>query len=208
MSILRSIASYIFNRLPRCGSQANILSHKVEKSPSLQSYSFSTNKGMHSSTGEQGAHSNLHANLENNVQPAAPKPPNPGFPLWARWVLGSILSLSLSLPFMKKKLMKLQKIERKVENVEEVIETAAEAVEEVAKVVEKVSTEVAEKLPDDGKIKDAALLVGRVSNEFAKDAQTTIDFIHKVDELKQEVETLAEAIIGHRSKFEKTDHGK
>ncbi|XP_077224905.1 uncharacterized protein LOC143858154 [Tasmannia lanceolata] len=184
MSIIRSVASYTFHRLdrlPQCGSQANILSRNGKTFRSLNCYCFLTNQGMNSSTGEHGGRSKLNANMENKLQPAAPNPPKPGFPLWARWVLGSILSLFL---------MKILKIESEVENVAEMIENAAEVVEKVAEVVEKVSSEVADKLPDDGKLKDAVLLVERVSNEAAKDAQTTIDFIHKVDELKQEVETL------------------
>ncbi|XP_077213978.1 uncharacterized protein LOC143848799 [Tasmannia lanceolata] len=188
MSTLRLVASYTFHRLnglPRRGHHAYIPSRSVETSPFNRGYCFITNHAVQTSTGENAVQSKLHVTMENNLQPPAPRPPKHTFPLWARWVLGSILSLFL--PFCKKKWEKLQKIESEVENVAEVIETAAEVVEKVAEVAGKVSSEVADKLPDDGKLKNAVLLVERVSNEAAKDAQTTIDLIHKVEELKQEV---------------------
>lgn len=62
------------------------------------------------------------------------------------------------------------------------VEIAAEVVEKVAVKVEKVSSEVADKLPENGKLKEAALVVEHLSEAAAKDAQITLDFIHKVSD--------------------------
>uniref|UniRef100_A0A2C9VJV4 Uncharacterized protein n=1 Tax=Manihot esculenta TaxID=3983 RepID=A0A2C9VJV4_MANES len=45
---------------------------------------------------------------------------------------------------------------------------------------EKISAEAAEKLPENGKLKETALLIERVSKATAHDAQLPRDFIHKV----------------------------
>lgn len=56
----------------------------------------------------------------------------------------------------------------------------AEVVEKVATVFEHISAQVADKLPDDSKLKDAALFVEHVSKVTAEDAHLTEDAIHKV----------------------------
>lgn len=68
----------------------------------------------------------------------------------------------------------------KVVFVIEEVEKVAGVVEKVAIVAEKVSEEVAEKLPEDGKLKKAVLVVESVSKHAAHDAQLTKEFIHKV----------------------------
>ncbi|KAJ4716843.1 Plastid-targeted protein 2 [Melia azedarach] len=135
----------------------------------------------------------------------APAPPRFSFAVWARWVLGSILSLSL--PFWKLKREKLKKIEGEAEMVVEEAETVAEVVEKVATAAEKLSADVADILPDHSKLKEAALFVERVSKETAHDAHLTKNFIHKVDELEQDlsnmetvIEPLVEKIVPHKSK--------
>lgn len=62
----------------------------------------------------------------------------------------------------------------------EEVEVVAEVVETVATVAEQVSAEVAEKLPDNNKIKEAVLVVEHFSNVTAQEAKLTEDFIHKV----------------------------
>lgn len=62
----------------------------------------------------------------------------------------------------------------------EEVENVAEVVEMVAVKVEKVSSEVADKLPENGKLKETALVVEQISKAAAKDAQVALDFIHKV----------------------------
>ncbi|RWW64020.1 hypothetical protein BHE74_00028767 [Ensete ventricosum] len=111
--------------------------------------------------------------------------------------------LTLILPFWEKKWRTLLRIEGEVEMVADAMEEVFEVVEKVATVVEKVSSEVAERLPEEGKLKDAVLSVEHVSREAAEDAHLAKDIIHKVDEVKQEVELLLESVVdagkeGHR----------
>ena len=68
----------------------------------------------------------------------------------------------------------------RAEMVVDEVETAVEIIEKTAKVAEKVSSDVADFLPENGKLKQTALLVERVSKEASKEAQLAIDFIHKV----------------------------
>nr|ACU13828.1 unknown [Glycine max] len=83
------------------------------------------------------------------------------FSHWLRWVLGMVLSLLL--PFWKPYWKKLQIVEVEAEFVVEEAETVAKMVEKVAMVTEKVSEDVAEMLPEDGKLRKAALVVERAS---------------------------------------------
>lgn len=64
--------------------------------------------------------------------------------------------------------------------VAEEVESVAEVVEKVAIKAEKMSSEVANKLPENGKLKETALIVEHISKEAAQDAQLTLDIIHKV----------------------------
>ncbi|KAF3435057.1 hypothetical protein FNV43_RR22144 [Rhamnella rubrinervis] len=126
----------------------------------------------------------------------APPPPKHTFLCWARWVLGSVLTVLL--PFWKNEWTKLQRIEGTVEMVVEEVENVAEVVEKVAVKAEKVSSEVADRLPENGKLKETALVVEQISKAAAKDAQITLDFIHKVDALKhdfEDLETLVEPVV-------------
>ncbi|KAK9134219.1 hypothetical protein Syun_013549 [Stephania yunnanensis] len=118
---------------------------------------------------------------------ATPIPRKPNFLSW-RWFLG--IFLSLVLPFWQGSWTKLLQIENEVEKVTKVVEDAAEVVETVATVAENLSTAAVDKLPDEGKLRDAVLLVKHVSEEAVKGAQLTEDFIHKVDEVKEEIEDL------------------
>ncbi|XP_024933501.3 uncharacterized protein LOC107427618 isoform X1 [Ziziphus jujuba] len=132
----------------------------------------------------------------NKEQVPPPVPPQNNILYWARWVLGSILTLLL--PFWKQYWGKLQRIEGKVEMVAEEVESVAEVVEKVAIKAEKVSSEVANVLPDNGKLKETALIVEHISKIAAQDAQLTLDIIHKVDALKhdfEELETLVEPVV-------------
>ncbi|XP_027338095.1 uncharacterized protein LOC113852035 [Abrus precatorius] len=81
-------------------------------------------------------------------------------------------------------------INSEAELVVEEVEKVANAIEKVAMIAEKVSEEVAEKLPEDGKLKKAALVVERLSKQAAHDAELTIEFIHKVDEFKNDLDDL------------------
>ncbi|CAK9163151.1 unnamed protein product [Ilex paraguariensis] len=130
------------------------------------------------------------------VQSAAPVHSSYNFPTWAKWLLFSMLSLLL--PLGHQKWGKWLTLEGKVENAIEEVEVVAEVVEKVATVVEKVSAEVADELADNSKLKEAALMVEHGSSVAAKDAQLTIDFIHKAENLKvdlKDLETMVEPVI-------------
>lgn len=77
-------------------------------------------------------------------------------------------------------IIKFIECSEKVEEVVEEVEIAAEVVEKVATTAEKVSAEVAGKLPDNGKLKAAALVVEHISSVAATDAEFAEDFIQKV----------------------------
>ena len=64
--------------------------------------------------------------------------------------------------------------------VKDMAETAAEVVGGVAGVAEKVSAEVAGQLPEDGRLRHAAVLVEHASKEVAEEARLAQDIIHKV----------------------------
>uniref|UniRef100_A0A6N2L230 Uncharacterized protein n=1 Tax=Salix viminalis TaxID=40686 RepID=A0A6N2L230_SALVM len=128
----------------------------------------------------------------------------------AKWILGSILSIFL--PFWKRKREELKRLEgTKVPNEAEIIVegTVAEVVEKVATVAEKVSEEVAEGLPENGKLKETALLIEQVSKAAAHDAKLTQDFIHKVDALKHDIDDLKMMVDPVMEKIEqKISRGK
>ncbi|CAJ1936104.1 unnamed protein product [Sphenostylis stenocarpa] len=135
---------------------------------------------------------------EVKLQSEAPAPASKSFSFsyWLRWVLGMVLSLLL--PFWKPYWKQLQRIEGEAEFVVEEAEAVAKVVEKVATVAEKVSEDVAEMLPEDGKLRKAALVVERASKEVAHDAQLTEQFIHKVEELKNDlddIEAFVEPVI-------------
>ncbi|KAA8545635.1 hypothetical protein F0562_020419 [Nyssa sinensis] len=119
-------------------------------------------------------------NDKDMVQPPVPPPapPRPSFNSWAKWLLGFILTLLL--PFWKVKWEGLLTLEGEVEKVVEEVEIVAEVVEKVATTTEKISAEIADKLSDNDKLKEAALFVEHISTVTAKDAQLTTDFIQKV----------------------------
>ncbi|XP_059650099.1 uncharacterized protein LOC132295842 [Cornus florida] len=114
----------------------------------------------------------------------------------AKWIFGSVLTFLLR--FWQQKLKTLLRLEGKAEEVVEEVENVAEEIEKVATTTEKISAEVANKIPFNGKLKDAALCIEHVSSVTAKDAQQVLDLIHKVDELKhdlKDLETFVEPVI-------------
>nr|CAD1838127.1 unnamed protein product [Ananas comosus var. bracteatus] len=126
-------------------------------------------------------------------KPTLPSTPQKSpFSTWAKWAIGLITTILL--PFGNKKLLQ---IENEVEMIENVVENAAVVVEKVANMTEKVSSEVAERLPEDGKLKDAVVFVEHASKEVAEEAHLAQDIIHKVDELEEEVKTLLDPITQH-----------
>ncbi|KAI3789065.1 hypothetical protein L2E82_01852 [Cichorium intybus] len=129
------------------------------------------------------------------VRPSDQAPPRPSIFSWVKWVLGTILPLLFS--SWKQKWDNMLKLEGKLEEVDNEAEEVAKVVEKVASTTEKLSAEVAENL-NNGELKEVALMVEHVSSVTAKDAQMTLDFIHKVGQLKQdltELENMVEPVI-------------
>ncbi|XP_061355526.1 uncharacterized protein LOC133300054 [Gastrolobium bilobum] len=144
--------------------------------PSMQFFSTNSNTKI-----------NANGAKKVKVQPEAPASTIFTFPHWLRWVLGSVLSLVL--PFWKY-VEKLQRIEGEAEVVVEEVEKVAEVVQKVATVAEKVSEDVAEMLPQDGNLQKAALMVEHASKQVAHDAQLAEEFIHKVENVKNDLDNL------------------
>lgn len=74
-------------------------------------------------------------------------------------------------------------VEGEVEMIVEEVANVAEVVEKVAIVTEKVSSDVADNIQQNSKLKETALFVERLSKKAAQDAELTKDFIHKVHNL-------------------------
>ncbi|KAF4366745.1 hypothetical protein F8388_020107 [Cannabis sativa] len=109
------------------------------------------------------------------------------------WVLGLVISLIL--PFYRNKWGPLLSIKRKVDMAVNTVEAVAEAVEKVAEKVEDIADDIADNLPDNGKLKDAVLFIEKVAHETAKDAHLLDDFIEKVEELEEKVESFLEGSV-------------
>ncbi|XXG86478.1 hypothetical protein AAC387_Pa11g1367 [Persea americana] len=144
---------------------------------------YSANQGMQSTIIWRGVRrSKIYAvmeeNLPDNVLPGALPPSTPSFFIWMTCILGSMVSLTLT----------LSKIKDKVEKVEEEVKDAVEIVEDVAEGMEKVSSDIGDKIPKDGILNDAVSWVEKASNVVGDAAKQVLDFFHKVDEIKEEVE--------------------
>ncbi|URE18449.1 hypothetical protein MUK42_11568 [Musa troglodytarum] len=96
---------------------------------------------------------------------------------WTRWVLGSVVGIAVPL---------YKRILRREDAVEKAADSAAEAVEKIAEVTEKIASDVADELPDGGRLKDKAVQVEQICEEVEKDAEGVEAFIHKTTESKEE----------------------
>nr|GMD11192.1 uncharacterized protein LOC109164889 [Ipomoea batatas] len=103
---------------------------------------------------------------------------------WAKWIIGSLLSIIF--PFWNG----ILKIEGKVEEVVEEVEEVAEVVEKVATAAENVIEAVADKLPANTILKEAVEAVEHATAQVAEDARNVTVFIHKAEEVKQDIESL------------------
>ncbi|CAL9211496.1 uncharacterized protein LOC103991525 isoform X2 [Musa acuminata AAA Group] len=113
---------------------------------------------------------------------------------WTRWVLGSVVGIAVPL---------YRRILRREDAVEKAAESAAEAVEKIAEVTEKIASDVVDELPDGGRLKDKAVQVEQICEEVEKAAEEAEAFIHKVDHVKEEVDTMVEPIIEKGEEIEK-----
>ncbi|XP_004288158.1 PREDICTED: uncharacterized protein LOC101308504 isoform X1 [Fragaria vesca subsp. vesca] len=118
-----------------------------------------------------------------------------GAPSWRGWMIGMLISVVI--PFWRHKWGPLQIIKNRVDMVMNTVEAVAEVVEAVAHKVEEVADDIADKLPEDGKLKSAFEAVEAIAKETAKDA-------HMVDELIENVEAAEDKVEDF---FESATHG-
>ncbi|TVU30857.1 hypothetical protein EJB05_22503 [Eragrostis curvula] len=119
----------------------------------------------------------------------------PTFFTWARLAIGSVLAAAT--PFVHSKWASLLRIQSEVEAVKDAAEVVAEVVEETATLAEKVSSEIAEQLPEGGRLRPVAVLVEHASKEVAEEAHLAKDIIHKVDEIEEDVKAIIEPFVDH-----------
>ncbi|XP_047340370.1 uncharacterized protein LOC124943960 [Impatiens glandulifera] len=135
-------------------------------------------------------------NIINQPPPPADASSWPSFSaVWVKWLMGWVISFAF--PFWKQQWDQFLALEAEAEMVVEEAEKVAEVVEKVALATENMSAQIAQNLPDDDddQLKKAALFVQHVSHETAKDAKSLSNFIHKVGDLKQDVEDLETIVI-------------
>ncbi|KAI3464601.1 hypothetical protein Pfo_021264 [Paulownia fortunei] len=142
------------------------------------------------------------------VQPGAPPPSEPPFN-FINWIVG--VAITVVLPFFSHKWASLLKLRNEVETAVETVEGIVEAVEKVAEGVEKVAEDIADDLPEGGRLRKAVDFVEHVAERASKDAHLVGDFIDKVQEVEEKVEeyveSLAEEASSHEHPKEEEDRG-
>ncbi|KAL3843777.1 hypothetical protein ACJIZ3_001180 [Penstemon smallii] len=127
-----------------------------------------------------------------------------GFFNWAKWLLGSVLSLLL--PFWKSNRDNLLILEGKAEMVVKDVKEVAEVIEKVATTTDEVLKEVENQLPDNCKLKEAAQVMEHISTVAAQDARLLENIIHKVGEVKQDLEELETIVEPNVEKIIQKEH--
>ncbi|CAA2988500.1 Hypothetical predicted protein [Olea europaea subsp. europaea] len=126
--------------------------------------------------------------VRSSVEPAPPTPSGPPFnPL--NWILG--IMISVVIPFISQKWAPLKnKIDAALNKVEYVVE----AVEKVAEKVEKVAEDIADDLSTGGELRKVVDFVERVAERATKDAGVMDDFIDKIQEKEEKLESFVESL--------------
>jgi len=106
-------------------------------------------------------------------------------PSWAKWVVGAVI---VAIPIYRR----FRTLEDKIEKTAEV---AIEVVDTVAEATEKVAGEVAGAFPGNENLKEAASRIKTVTDAIEEDAEKAEALIHKVDEIKKEVDSIVDPII-------------
>ncbi|XP_009770098.1 uncharacterized protein [Nicotiana sylvestris] len=145
-------------------------------------------------------------NEANIVPPEEPAPSKPSLFAWTKWILGSIISIFL--PFWKDKWDNFRRIEGEVEKVVEEVEEVAEVVAAVATKTENVMAGIAEKLPENSLLKEAAVAVENASAVAAKEAQFTSNLIHKVEYVERDLKDLKTMVEPVIEKIEELESSK
>ncbi|KAL7155772.1 hypothetical protein ABFS83_03G098800 [Erythranthe nasuta] len=134
------------------------------------------------------------------VGPGAPPPSEPPYN-FINWAVG--FAITVVIPFFTHKWTSLLKLKNEVETAVEAVEGIVDAVEKVTEGVEKVAEDIAEDLPEGGRLRKAVDFIEHVAERANRDAHLVGDFIDKVQEVEDKmedyVESLAEdAIFGHQ----------
>ncbi|CAK9159138.1 unnamed protein product [Ilex paraguariensis] len=208
MSATGLIVSYryslsgVFPETPRRPSFLN-LHNKLNTSAPIYQQGFTAIRALFSGRIDRVVHSkNGKRNfvVHNSVQPGAPIPSGNPSNSWTCWLLGMVLSIVL--PFWRQGLTPLQALRNKVDTIVETAELVVDVVEKAAEEVEKIADEVADKLPEGG-LKAAAVLIGDIAEETAKDARIADDLIDKVEEVQEEVESFFETVTNQENEAPK-----
>ncbi|KAL0438171.1 UNVERIFIED_CONTAM: hypothetical protein Slati_2300100, partial [Sesamum latifolium] len=102
------------------------------------------------------------------------------------------VAIAIVVPFINYKWGPLLK--DKIVTAMKMTEEVVEAVEKVAGEVEKVAEDIADDLPEGGKLRNAVDFVEKVAERAARDAGAVDDFIDKVQEEQEKVESLVESL--------------
>ncbi|KAK4391008.1 hypothetical protein Sango_2164100 [Sesamum angolense] len=108
--------------------------------------------------------------------------------------LDSGVAITVVVPFFSGKWASLLKLKNEVETAVETVEEIVEAVEKVAEGVEKVAEDIADDLPEGGRLRKAVDFVESVAERASKDAHLVGDFIDKVQEVEERVEEYVESL--------------
>ncbi|KAG8082200.1 hypothetical protein GUJ93_ZPchr0014g47642 [Zizania palustris] len=111
--------------------------------------------------------------------------PIPNMPSWAKWVVGAII---VAIPIYRK----MRTLE---DTVEKAAEVAIEVVDTVAEATEKVSGELADAFPGNENLKEAASKIKTIADVIEDDADKAEALIHKIDEIKKEVDAIVDPIV-------------
>ncbi|KAF5818584.1 hypothetical protein HanPI659440_Chr02g0050511 [Helianthus annuus] len=130
--------------------------------------------------------------LVYSIQPGNHHPPTDNsLSSWQQWI-GMITALIV--PFFSRKWIMLLKIKDEVDTVVEETEKIVDRIEDVAETVDKVAKDVADHLPEGGKLRNAVVFVEGVAEEIAREAHLVEDFLHEVEDVEEKIELLVESV--------------
>lgn len=124
------------------------------------------------------------------ASPSGGNLPIPNMPPWAKWLVGAAI---VAIPIYRR----FRTLEDKIEKTAEV---AIEVIDKVAEATEKVAGEVADEFPGNESIKEAASRIKKVMHVVEEDADKAEALIEKVDEIKKDVDSIVDPIIGKVAK--------
>ncbi|KAK7275803.1 hypothetical protein RIF29_16927 [Crotalaria pallida] len=125
-----------------------------------------------------------------NIPQGAPLPVDPSPAHWKAWVIGTIVTILLS--SSRGKWGPLLQLRDKIQITIDEVERVADIVEEVAETVEKVADVATKNLPE-GKLHDAAEIVGQVAENIDMLAENAGNALEKVEEMGKEMESFIES---------------